>query len=144
MPVPTPENFNDWSDGRLPGLLGVETIQAEPGRLVARLTIEPHHMAPNGFLHAGTVISLADTACGYGCVTSYAEEATGFTTIELKANFTGTALEGDLICEATMLHGGRTTQVWDGTVRSEETGKDVAHIRVTQLILYGRGPTFGE
>jgi 1,4-dihydroxy-2-naphthoyl-CoA hydrolase len=62
--------------------------------------------------------------------------ATGFTTIELKANFLATATEGALACEAVRTHGGRTTQVWDATV-THDGGRTIALFRCTQLLLYG-------
>jgi uncharacterized protein (TIGR00369 family) len=100
-----------------------------------RLALRDELLAPNGYLHAGTVVALADSSCGYGCIASLPEGATGFTTIELKTNFLGTALEGTLACESTLAHGGRTTQVWDATV-TNETGKKLALFRCTQLLLY--------
>ena len=103
-----------------------------------RFKVGKHHMAPNGFLHAASVIALADSACGYGCVISLPEGATGFTTIELKANFLGTAREGVVTCEARLVHGGRTTQLWDAEVRHEDTGKVIALFRCTQLVIYPR------
>jgi uncharacterized protein (TIGR00369 family) len=124
-------------EGRLPGLLGIEILAVEEGRLQARIPLRPELMAPNGYLHAGTVVGFADTACGYGCVASLPAGATGFTTIELKANFLGTAREGALACEAVLVHGGRTTQVWDATVTDEASGKALALFRCTQLLLYG-------
>ena len=96
-------------------------------------------MAPNGFLHAGSVISLADTACGVGCIASLPDGASSFTTIELKTNFLGTATEGDtLTCEGRMPHGGRTTQVWDAEVRAMSDNKLLAMFRCTQLVLWPR------
>jgi uncharacterized protein (TIGR00369 family) len=92
-------------------------------------------LAPNGYLHAGTVVALADSACGYGCIASLPDGATGFTTIELKTNFLATALAGTIGCESRRVHAGRTTQVWDATV-SDETGKPLALFRCTQLLLY--------
>ena len=100
-----------------------------------RFDVAKQHLAPNGYLHAATVVALADTACGYGCMTSLPKGASGFTTIELKANFLGTALEGGVICEARLLHGGRTTQVWDAEVKSEISGKTIALFRCTQILL---------
>lgn len=94
-------------------------------------------LAPNGYLHAGTVVALADTACGYGCIASLPDGGRGFTTIELKANFLATARDGVLECVATLLHGGRTTQVWDAVVRRDE--KTIALFRCTQLVLYESG-----
>ena len=119
---------------RLPGLLGVDVVTFEEGVVHARLELRAHHLAPNGYLHAGTVVSLADTACGYGCVLSLPPGATGFTTIELKTNFLRTATDGTLACEARLVHGGRTTQVWDALVR-DDPGRTLALFRCTQLLL---------
>src|SRR5262245_17317779 len=121
--------------GHLPGLLGIEFSTIAPGRVIGRLPLRPDLLAPNGYLHAATVIALADTACGYGAVASLPEGGRGFTTIELKANFLGTLTDGAIACDATLAHGGRTTQVWDARVTDEATGKLVAVFRCTQLIL---------
>lgn len=123
--------FNEAASDKLPGLLG---IGVEDG-IVGRLEVREGHLAPNGYLHAGTVVALADTVCGFGCMASLPEGALGFTTVELKANFLGTALEGTLECRATLLHGGRTTQVWDATVTAPD-GRHLAVFRCTQLLLY--------
>ena len=120
---------------RLPGYLGIEVDGIEDGHGSMHLDLDDRHMAPNGYLHAGTVVTLADSACGYGCIMSLPEGATGFTTIELKSNFLATALKGTLYAEATRVHAGRTTQVWDATVTNEE-GKTIALFRCTQLLLY--------
>jgi uncharacterized protein (TIGR00369 family) len=100
--------------------------------------VTPRHYAPNGFLHAATVIAVADTLAGCGCASNLPEGASGFTTIELKANFLGTARDGAILGVATMLHGGRSTQVWDAEVIAEATGKPIASFRCTQMILYPR------
>jgi uncharacterized protein (TIGR00369 family) len=118
-------------------LLGVEFVAVEHGRAELRLPVRDELLAPNGYLHAGTVVALADTACGYGCTASLPSGGTGFTTIELKTNFLGTARDGALDCVATLVHGGRTTQVWDAVVRSGE--KTIAVFRCTQLVLYESG-----
>ncbi|MGH8874242.1 MAG: PaaI family thioesterase [Acidimicrobiia bacterium] len=130
--------FDAHGADRLPGLLGISTVKLEPGRCVLRLDVEQRHHASNGYLHAATVTALADTACGYGCVASLPEGATGFATLETKTNHLGTLLAGGLNAEARQLHGGRTTQVWDATVTAEETGKPVALFRCTQLVIYPR------
>lgn len=122
----------------LPGHMGLEVLEIEEGRCRMRLEIGPHHLAPNGYLHAGAVITLADTAAGYGCVANLPEGGTGFTTLEMKANFLGTMLEGSMLAEAELSHGGRTTQVWDATVADEATGRRLALFRCTQLVIYPR------
>jgi uncharacterized protein (TIGR00369 family) len=134
----TLEQLNNRGQDTLPGLMGIEFIGYEPGRLTSRLTVRPELLAPNGYLHAATIIALADTACGYGTFTDLPHGAQNFTTIELKSNFLGTAREGIITCVATRLHSGRTTQVWDAEVTDEASGKTIALFRCTQLILYPR------
>ena len=123
--------------GGFPGLLGIDFEMPGDGVMRGRLTIEQKHMAPNGFLHAGTVVGFADSCAGYGCILNLPEGATGFTTVELKTNFLSSALQGTIECEARMVHGGRTTQLWDATV-TDESGKTMALFRCTQLVLYPR------
>jgi 1,4-dihydroxy-2-naphthoyl-CoA hydrolase len=133
----TVDELNSISEGKFPGHVGFRVREVSRGFVAAMLDVQPHHLAPNGFLHAAVVITLADTACGYGVRTAMPEGAVGFTTIELKSNFLGTALEGAVHCDARMAHGGRTTQVWDATVTAGE--RTLALFRCTQLVLYPRG-----
>jgi uncharacterized protein (TIGR00369 family) len=129
--------FVELGRDRLPGLVGIQVDSVEVGAVRMHLPLRPELLAPNGYLHAATVVALADSACGYGCIASLPEGATGFTTIELKTNFLRTALDGTLHCESTRLHGGRTTQVWDAAVTNED-GRTLALFRCTQLLLYDR------
>ena len=130
------ESFNTRQVGALPGLLGFEWLEIVHGAAKGRFTVAAHHMSPNGFLHAGTVVTFADTACGYGCVASLPDGANSFTTIEMKSNHLGTAREGVVTVEARLVHGGRNTQVWDAEVKAEATGKIIALFRCTQMVLY--------
>ncbi len=130
------ENLTRMGEGLLPGLLGIEVISVTPGESIMRMKVARKLLAPNGFLHAASVVGLADTAAGYGTVASLPKGAKGFTTIELKSNFTGTAREGTLLCHAAATHSGRMTQVWDAKVTHEQTGKTIAHFRCTQMILF--------
>lgn len=123
---------------KLPGHMGLELIEIGEGTARMRCEIQPFHFAPNGYLHAGAVITLADTAAGYGCVGNLPEGASGFTTIELKTNFVGTAMKGTMLAEAEMIHGGRITQVWDVKVSEIATDRGLAVFRATQMILYPR------
>jgi 1,4-dihydroxy-2-naphthoyl-CoA hydrolase len=122
--------------GRLPGLVGFRVVEIEEGKVAAELDIRPDLLAPNGYLHAATVIALADTACGYGCIAHLPDGAENFTTIELKTNFLGTAREGTLACVARPAHLGRTTQVWDATVTRAADGGTIALFRCTQMVLW--------
>jgi uncharacterized protein (TIGR00369 family) len=95
-------------------------------------------MAPNGFLHAASVIVLADSCAGYATIAHLPEGAKGFTTIELKSNFLGTARAGTIACVATPAHLGNATQIWDAVVRDRATGKKIALFRCTQMVLWPR------
>ena len=137
--VRAPRTTDGWttsSQGYLPGLLGIEFRDVARGRVTSRLALRSEHMAPNGYLHAATVVALADTSCGHGTVASLPDGARGFTTIEIKTNFLGTVREGAIACEATLVHAGRTTQVWDARVSDESTARVIALFRCTQILLY--------
>lgn len=132
----TPEVFNGRNRGHLPGLIGLSILSVKPEGVESRLEVRREVMAPNGFLHAASVIALADTSCGYGCVAHLPQGASGFTTIELKSNFLGTTRDGSIYCRATPVHLGRTTQVWDAEVTVEGTGSKIALFRCTQMVLW--------
>ena len=132
----TADDLNGVSPGTLVGLIGLEIVEVDGGTVRSRLDLRDELLAPNGYLHAATVVALADTTAGYGAWANLPEGASGFTTIELKTNFVGTALDAQLGCDATLMHGGRSTQVWDATVTAVPTGKPIALFRCTQLILY--------
>jgi uncharacterized protein (TIGR00369 family) len=136
MTTSTHEDFNRRSVGHLPGVLGVEIITLTPDAVESRMAVRREVMAPNGYLHAASVVALADTSCGYGCVANLPKGASGFTTIELKSNFLGTAREGFIACRATPVHLGRTTQVWDAVVTNGADGGRIALFRCTQMVLW--------
>ena len=133
------DEFRRRGEGRLPGLVGFRPLAVGEGRLEAELDIRPNLLAPNGYLHAATVIALADTACGYGCLAHLPDDGHNFTTIELKSNFLSTARDGTLTCVATATHLGRTTHVWDATVTRKADGATIALFRCTQMVLPPRG-----
>ena len=135
----TVEQLNQRGVGTLPGYVGIVFTGIGPGEVRSELLIRNVLMAPNGYLHAGTVVTLADTSAGYGCIAHLPESASGFTTIELKSNFLGTAREGTIECLATAVHLGKTTQVWDAVVSHRETSKTIALFRCTQMLLYPKG-----
>lgn len=132
----TPEHFNELGREFLPGHLGILITHVGPDGVRSELAVRKALVAPNGYLHAGTVVTLADTAAGYGCIANLPPGASSFTTIELKANHLGTARDGTIECRATPVHIGKTTQVWDSVVTHRETGKTVALFRCTQMVLY--------
>jgi len=131
--------LRDALAGTLPGVLGIRIDEAGEGTLRASMPVAARVMAPNGYVHAGSLVTLADTACGIGCWLGLPEDGPGFTTLELKSNFIGAARGDELTCRARRVHGGRTTEVWDAEV-SDADGRTVALFRCTQLVLAPAAP----
>ncbi|MGH1486626.1 MAG: PaaI family thioesterase [Cellvibrionaceae bacterium] len=133
-----PEYFNTKDACGLPGLLGLKITEIEKNSAKAELTVEKKHLAVNGYLHAGAVITLADTAAGSGCMANLPEGASSFTTIELKSNFMSTVKEGLIYCTAKCIHSGKSTQIWESIVHCAKSKKIMAKFTCTQFILYPR------
>jgi 1,4-dihydroxy-2-naphthoyl-CoA hydrolase len=135
----SPEYFNQLGTGYLPSHLGIIVTELVEGRITVEFDVRKCLTTPTGFLHAGSIVSLADSAAGYGCLAHLPEKAVSFTTIELKSNHLGTTLEGAVQCVAKPVHLGKQTQVWDAEVTSKQSGKTIALFRCTQMILYPKG-----
>jgi uncharacterized protein (TIGR00369 family) len=132
------DKLNARGAGRLPGWFGLKVVRVDQRELAMQLQIQPQMLAPNGFLHAASIIALADTACGFATIAHLPDGAESFTTIELKCNFLGTATEGLVEAVACGAHLGRTTQVWDAKVIEAAGGRTLALFRCTQMILWPR------
>ncbi len=118
--------------------IGFEPVAVDARSAVARMTIRPEHLAPNGFLHAGVVTLFADVTCGMGSFAALPDAGHFYTTLDTVTNYVGTAREGVLECTATARHVGRRSQVWDGTVQSVDSGRTLAVFRCTQMVLENR------
>jgi len=135
-PTITPDDLHQRAKGKFPDFMGIEILEVSQGLLRAKMDIRPEFFAPNGFLHAGSIVTLADTLAGYATIAHLPDTAKSFTTLELKSNFLGAARDGFIECEARPEHVGRTTHVWKVEVRHGATQKKVAVFSCTQLILY--------
>ncbi|MCZ4555732.1 PaaI family thioesterase [Rhodococcus maanshanensis] len=132
---PIADEMTAMLDGRFPGLVGMRILEASASEVTGELRVREELLAPNGYLHAATVVALADTVCGVGARLALPAEASGFTTLELKTNYLGTARSGTVSVDATLVHSGRRTQLWDATVR-DGAGRAIALFRCTQMVLY--------
>jgi uncharacterized protein (TIGR00369 family) len=133
------ERLNQANVGKLPEHLGLKIVEVADGKVVGRFDVREDLVAHTGYLLAGVVLSIADLLCAYGVSTAWPDGANGFTTAEVKCNFMGTLLKGTGQVTATLLHSGRTTQIWDATFTDADSGKLLAVFRCTQIILYPRG-----
>jgi 1,4-dihydroxy-2-naphthoyl-CoA hydrolase len=131
----TAEQINERTRGKLAGELGVELLELSPTVVTSRLVLRDTLMNTMGSLHAAATVALADTTCGAGCLASLPAGATGFVTLELKANFVGGTRQGAVRCTARARHQGVRTQVWEATIEDEATGKAIALFSCTQLLL---------
>jgi uncharacterized protein (TIGR00369 family) len=132
------ELLNERGSEYLPGFLGIEMLELKANVLRSRMPVRKLHIAPNEFLHAASIVALADTTCGYATIAHLPDGAESFTTIELKSNHLATVKEGGIVCVATSQHLGRNIQVWDAVVTDEATARKIALFRCTQMILWPR------
>jgi 1,4-dihydroxy-2-naphthoyl-CoA hydrolase len=115
-------------------LLGVEFISAAPDRILARMTVRDDLCTRPAVLHGGAVMAFADTLGAAGTLVNLPPDA-GTTTIESKTNFFAPAPVGsEILGEATPLHRGRRTMVWQTRV-SNPAGRLLALVTQTQLVL---------
>jgi 1,4-dihydroxy-2-naphthoyl-CoA hydrolase len=120
--------------GVFPGLMGVEMTEVTPDRVRATLRVRPDLCTGGGILHGGAIMAFADTLGAVGTVVNMPEGART-ATIESKTNFIGGArVETTVHGEATPIHRGKTTQVWQTRVTSED-GKLVGIVTQTQIVM---------
>jgi uncharacterized protein (TIGR00369 family) len=129
-------DFSNFGADCFPGFVGVEIVEVAIHSATARMKVKNAHFAPNGYLHAGSIVTLADTIAGYACLYNLPDRGVSFTTMELKSNFLRATKTGFIKATARLQHAGKTTQVWDVTIKNEENEKTIALFRCTQLILY--------
>jgi 1,4-dihydroxy-2-naphthoyl-CoA hydrolase len=130
------DDLNRANVGKLPEHLGLMVTEVDDGRVVGRFTVRTDLVSHTGYLLAGVGLTLADLLCAYGVSTAWPEGAKNFTTAEVKCNFIGTAVEGEVEIIARLIHSGRTTQLWDAEITSLSGGRRIALFRATQIILY--------
>jgi 1,4-dihydroxy-2-naphthoyl-CoA hydrolase len=128
-----PSVLNERLVGSLPGLLGIRFVEASLDRLVAELEIRDDLRTGGGSVHGGTLMAFADTVGAVATVINLPPGA-GTTTLESKTNFLAAGRDGILRAEATPLHKGRTTMVWQTRV-TDETGRLVSLTTQTQIVL---------
>ena len=135
--MPTAAELEKLLQPLFPGLMGVEIEVMTPERIVAGMTVRADLCTAGGVCHGGALMAFADTVGAVGTVANLPAGART-TTIESKTNFMGAArVQTRVTAESVPLHRGRTTQVWQTTIRSED-GKLVAVVTQTQMVLPAR------
>ena len=132
----SPGDFKPHGGGLLFDHLGMSFASSATGEVTGRMTLEKHHFAWPGRVHAGALFALADSCAGHGCINLLPEGATGFATLETKTNFIATTDSGIVEAHAKPLHLGKSTQTWDVEIRSKKDDRTLAWFRCTQMVLW--------
>ena len=139
------EYLRAMGEGRLPKppiaeLLGFEGVEVDEGRAVFSVVPDEYHYNPLGLVHGGLAMTLLDSAMGCAVQTTL-PAGSGYTTLESKVNFARpmTRETGRVVCEANVVHRGRTVATAEGRVFAEDSGKLLAHGTSTCLILSANG-----
>ena len=122
----------DWDKG-LVRHLGMKFVTVEKDRIVATLEVRPELLTTTGTVHGGTLMAFADTVGAAGTVANL-QEGQSTATLESKTNFFAACKSGTIRAEATPLHKGRRTHVWQTRV-SDESGRLLSLTTQTQMIL---------
>jgi len=117
-----------------PGLMGVRLTALAPDRVAAEMTVRPDLCTAGGILHGGACMAFADTLGAVGTVFNLGE-GQRTTTTDSSTKFIAGAKAGTVVTgESVALHRGRSTQVWQTTIRNDQ-GRLCALVTQTQLIL---------
>jgi 1,4-dihydroxy-2-naphthoyl-CoA hydrolase len=117
-----------------PGLMGVRVIEIAPERVVGELVVRPDLCTSAGVLHGGAYMAFADTLGAIGTIVNM-PEGKCTTTTDSSTKFIGAArVNTTVVGESVALHRGRTTMVWQTSIKSAE-GKLCALVTQTQLLL---------
>lgn len=130
------ERLRRWARGRYWGLIGIETVVAEPGRVVNRIAVREEHLNYNDVVHGGVISSLIDSVAG-GAVRTLRDEAEirlrPHATSDLHVSYLAPARGTELVAEARVVKMGRTAAFTEVEVR-DDGGRLVAMGLVTFVI----------
>jgi 1,4-dihydroxy-2-naphthoyl-CoA hydrolase len=127
-----PSAINARLAGTMAGLMGIRFVEASPDRVVAVLELREELQNGGGIAHGGTLMAFADTVGATATVVNL-PPGTWTTTLESKTNFLAGG-RGTLQAEATPLHKGRRTMVWQTRV-TDESGRLVSMTTQTQMVI---------
>lgn len=128
------ESIQRTIDQVLPGLMGIRLVEVGPERVVAELTVRPDLCTTTSTLHGGAIMAFADTLGAIGTVVNLPEGRRTATTDSSTKFISPAAVNTTVVGESVPLHRGRTTMVWQTTVRGAD-GRLCAVVTQTQLVL---------
>ena len=114
-------------------LIGLRVTHAELKRVTGEITVRTDLTQPYGYIHGGALMTLMDTVAGMASALNVGP-GEGFLTVEFKINFLRSVRKGRVTAEATAVHVGRRTHVWQVTAHDEQ-GRQLALATLTQLVI---------
>lgn len=119
--------------------LGAELVRVDPGEVVIRLPYQPKLTQQHGFLHAGVVTAIIDTACGYAAYSLMPADSQVLS-VEFKINLMAPAKGDELVATGKVIKPGRNITVCNGdaVMITDGQSKPVAHMVGTMMCLRGR------
>jgi uncharacterized protein (TIGR00369 family) len=132
--MPTVEQIQQILEPLFPGLMGVRLVTLEPDRVVAELPVRADLCTAGGIRHGGAYRAFADTLGAVGTIVNLPQGKRTTTTDSSTKFIGGARVDTTVVGESVALHRGRTTMVWQTTIRSAE-GKLCAVVTQTQLVL---------
>lgn len=115
--------------------LDMVIVEATPERVVMRMPVGPKVHQPYGLLHGGASVALAETAASFATALNIDPQTQWAVGLEINANHLRSKRDGFVVAEATPIHRGRTSMVWDIRIRGEEDGKLVCVSRCTVAVV---------
>jgi len=144
MTAPKDPNFEprvraSFDKQRLMRTIGATLEEVAPGRVAIRLPFREDLTQQHGFLHAGTIAAVADSACGYAALTLMPSDA-AVLSIEFKVNMLAPAQGESIVARAEVIRAGRTIAVCRADVHAATAGveKLVAAMQGTMMVVTGR------
>ena len=131
---PTIEKLNQLNKGTMMEQLQIEYLEMGDGFLKAKMPVNERTFQPDGILHGGASLALAETVAGLGSALIVDLKAFDVRGAQVSANHVGTAKSGWVVAEGQLIHRGKNTHIWNIDIR-DESGKPVSICRITNFIV---------
>lgn len=131
---PTTEKLNQLNKGTMMEQLQIEYLETADGYIKARMPVDECTFQPDGILHGGASLALAETVAGLGSSLIVDLSQYNVRGAQVSANHVGTANKGWVVAEARLIHRGKNTHVWDISIKSE-SDKPISICRITNFVV---------
>ena len=127
------ETLNEFCAQSMIGLLGITFTDVQPDSIRATMPVNSKTCQPNGWLHGGASLALAESMAGAGSYLLVDREQFNVLGLQVSGNHISSINKGILQANARLIHKGKTTHVWDVKI-TDENHKLISTVRVTNII----------